>query len=63
MKFIEHLPTEMASLPRWTFAKALLSEALQTGKSRDLKAAGRQLIQALRNERWLDEAPPSPTDT
>jgi class 3 adenylate cyclase len=63
MKFIEHLPTEMANLPRWTFAKALLSEALQTGKSRDLKAAARQLTQALRNERWLDEPSPSPGET
>jgi hypothetical protein len=49
------LPAEMMSLPRWTFARALLTEAIQTGNSRDLYAAVRQLTQALRNERWLDE--------
>jgi hypothetical protein len=50
-----NLPRELASLPRWTFARALLAEAMQTGKSRDLNAAARQFTQALRNERWLDE--------
>jgi class 3 adenylate cyclase len=50
-----NLPPELASLPRWTFARALLLEAMRTGKSRDLNAAARQLAQALRNERWLDE--------
>ena len=50
------LPPEFASLPRWTFARALLSEAMQSGKSRDLNAAARQLTQALRNERWLDDS-------
>lgn len=50
-----NLPPELASLPRWTFARALLLEAMRTGKSRDLNAAARQLTQALRNERWLDE--------
>lgn len=50
-----NLPPELASLPRWTFARALLLEAMRTGKSRDLNAAVRQLTQALRNERWLDE--------
>jgi hypothetical protein len=49
------LPVELMTLPRWKFARALLSEAVQTGKSRDLNAAVRQLTQALRNERWLDE--------
>lgn len=49
------LPAELMSLPRWTFARALLTEAIQTGKSRDVNAAVRQLTQALRNERWLDE--------
>jgi class 3 adenylate cyclase len=49
------LPAEMMSLPRWTFARALLTEAIQTGKSRDVNAAVRQLTQALRNEHWLDE--------
>jgi len=50
-----NLAPELRSLPRWTFARALLVEALKTGKARDLKAAGRQLTQALRNEKWLDE--------
>jgi hypothetical protein len=47
------LPPEMARLPRWTFARALLTEALKTGKSRDLNTAFRQLGQALGNEHWL----------
>ena len=50
------LPTELKRLPRWTFAHALLVEAERTGKSRDLKAAARQLRQALGNEKWLEEA-------
>lgn len=50
-----NLPPELASLPRWTFARALLVEATKTGKSRDLNAAARQFRQALHNERWLDE--------
>jgi hypothetical protein len=50
-----NLAPELQSLPRWTFAKALLAEALRTGKARDMKAASRQLTQALRNEKWLDE--------
>ena len=49
------LPAELARLPRWTFAHALLLEAERTGKSRDLKAAVRQLRQALSNEKWLEE--------
>jgi hypothetical protein len=61
LKTVEHalglidreLPPEMARLPRWTFARALLIEAQKTGKSRDLVAAFRQLKQALTNERWL----------
>jgi hypothetical protein len=36
---------------------------MQTGKSRDLNAAVRQFTQALRNERWLDETPPTANDT
>jgi hypothetical protein len=28
---------------------------MHTGKSRDVNTAARQLTQALRNERWLDE--------
>jgi adenylate cyclase len=56
INFIDrHVPPELAQLPRWTFARALLVEALKTGKTRDVKAATRQLLQALRNERWLDD--------
>jgi hypothetical protein len=51
----QNLPAELARLPRWTFAHALLLEAERTGKSRDLKAAVRQLRQALSNEKWLEE--------
>lgn len=46
------LPPELARLPRWTFARALLIEAIKTQKSRDLNVAVRQLQQALRNEKW-----------
>jgi hypothetical protein len=53
--FIDRLPAELKRLPRWTFAHALLLEAERTGKSRDLKAAVRQLRQALSNERWLED--------
>jgi hypothetical protein len=57
LTFIDkNMPAELARLPRWTFARALLVEAARTGKARDLNAANRQLLQALRNERWLDEA-------
>jgi hypothetical protein len=48
-----HLPIELRRLPRWTFAHALLAEALRTKKSKDLRAATRQLRQALSNENWL----------
>jgi hypothetical protein len=48
----KHVPDELAKLPRWTFARALLVEALRSGKSRDMKAAVRQLQQAVRNEKW-----------
>jgi hypothetical protein len=44
---------ELQRLPRWNFARALLIEAVRTKKSRDLKAAARQLQQALSNEGWL----------
>jgi len=47
------LPEELRTLPRWTFARALLSEAERTGKKRDLVCAARQLKQALSNEGWL----------
>lgn len=46
------LQQELAQLPRWTFARALLAEALNSGKSRDVKMATRQLQQALRDEKW-----------
>jgi hypothetical protein len=51
------LPPDLACLPRWTFARALLAEVMRTRKSRDMKAAVRQLRQALQNEKWLDERP------
>jgi hypothetical protein len=47
------LPAELARLPRWTFARALLLEAVKTGRKRDLTAALRQVRQALSNEGWL----------
>jgi hypothetical protein len=47
---------ELARLPRWTFARALLVEAQRTHKARDLNAAFRQFKQALSNEKWLDES-------
>ena len=50
----KNVPRELATLPRWTFARALLVEALKTRKARDLRAAVRQFSQALSNERWLD---------
>lgn len=50
-----HLPQDPMSHARWTFARALLFEAIKTGKSRDIRTAARQLTQALRNERWLEE--------
>lgn len=55
IRFIDkHVPRELATLPRWTFARALLMEALKTQKRRDLQAAVRQLTQAVSNERWMD---------
>jgi glutathione S-transferase len=57
LSFVDrHVHPDLARLPRWTFARALLAEAAQTRKSRDVKAAFRQLKQALSNEKWLDEA-------
>jgi hypothetical protein len=49
------LSPELARLPRWTFARALLVEAQRTQKSRDLNTAYRQFKQALSNEKWLAE--------
>jgi hypothetical protein len=54
------LPAELRRLPRWTFARALLLEAVKTGRKRDLTAATRQVRQALSNEGWLvDDQPAS----
>lgn len=53
--FIDRLAPELAAMPRWTFARALLVEVTRTGKSRDMNAAVRQLRQALKNEHWLDK--------
>ena len=50
------LPAELRRLPRWTFARALLEEALRTRRKRDLTAAVRQLRQALSNEGWIPNA-------
>lgn len=53
-RFVEsELPAELGKLPRWTFASALVKHALASGKQRDLRAAERQLRQALSNEGWL----------
>jgi hypothetical protein len=49
----EELPIELRSLPRWTFARALLVHAERSRKKRDLISATRQLRQALSNEGWL----------
>jgi hypothetical protein len=56
------LPVELRRLPRWSFAHALLVEALRTKKSRDLRTAARQFRQALSNEKWLvaDRTPERP---
>jgi DNA polymerase III gamma/tau subunit len=56
INFIDgELAPELARQARWTFARALLVEVLRTGKSRDMKAAVRQLRQALSNEHWLSD--------
>jgi hypothetical protein len=52
LAMIAGLPREISQLPRWTFARALLLEAIKTEKSRDLKTAARQLQQAIKNEKW-----------
>ena len=44
---------DLARLASWTFARALLAEVMQTRKSSDMKAAVRQLRQALQNENGL----------
>ena len=53
----KELPAELRRLPRWTFAHALLVQAVKTGRKRDLAAAARQVRQALSNEGWLVEGP------
>jgi hypothetical protein len=56
LSFIDQeLPAELSALSCWTFARDLLVEAERTGKKRDLRAAVRQLKQALDNEGWLAE--------
>lgn len=58
LRMIDHeLPPEFTRMSRWTFARALLLEALKTGKTRDLDAASRQFKQALTNENWLVDEP------
>jgi hypothetical protein len=54
------LPAELQTLPRWTFARALLVEAQRTKKKRDIACAVRQLKQALSNEGWLAADAASP---
>jgi hypothetical protein len=55
IRFIDkRVAPELAKLPRWTFARALLLEAQKTRKARDLRAAIGQFTQALTNEHWLD---------
>jgi hypothetical protein len=53
------LPAELRRLSRWTFARALLEQALRTSRKRDVTAALRQLRQALSNEGWLAEERPA----
>jgi hypothetical protein len=59
LRFIENeLPTELRSLPRWSFAEKLLANAELSQKRRDLKYAYRQLRQALQNDSLLIEIDP-----
>ena len=54
LRFIEsELLAEVRKQSRWTFAQALLVEAERTEKTRDLNAAYRQLLQALKIDRML----------
>jgi hypothetical protein len=56
IRFIdEELPRELRTLPRWTFARALLLTAERSSKKRDVTTAVRQFKQALSNEGWLAE--------
>jgi hypothetical protein len=51
----EELPIELRRLRRWTFARALMEEAAQSGKKADLSRALRQFTQALANDDFLAE--------
>lgn len=56
LRFIAtELSEELKKQSRWTFAQALLVEAERTEKSRDLNAAYRQLLQALKNDLMLPD--------
>jgi hypothetical protein len=48
----QEVPGEIRGLPRWTFTRALFEVACRSGKKRDVKAALRQLTQAVSNEGW-----------
>ena len=52
------LPAELKALSRWSFAEALLLEAEQSQKSRDMDCAYRQLRQALKNDRLIKRGKP-----
>jgi hypothetical protein len=49
------LPVELQKQSRWTFARELMVVAGRSGKKRDLRAAFRQVQQALRNDDLLDD--------
>jgi hypothetical protein len=49
----KELPLELRRLPRWTFALALLEEAIRTHRKKALVTAERQFRQACSNEGWL----------
>jgi hypothetical protein len=54
LRFIEsELLAEVRKQSRWTFAQALLVEGGRTEKTRDLNAASRQLLQALKIDRMV----------
>jgi len=56
LRFIAtELLEELKKQSRWTSAQALLVEAERTEKSRDLNAAYRQLLQALKNDLMLPD--------
>ncbi len=56
IRFIDkELLADVRSLPRWTFARDLLTVADRSGKKRDLNHAFRQFRQALTNDKLLRE--------